>query len=333
MAWRDAIDRYAIVALAVALASLSSAAPGEVRATSVACELSDLATFGSAQGTNQQIFGSLWLWNTGPLPCSLSAPADIAVLDSDTGVALPVTVTSRFDPAASIVLPPNQEVRIPLQWTPANYCGPRAADERVDVRLTTAAGQVYLFHRAQVGPGSCIDPSLPPPTFLLGPFARIQAHTLPAEMFYGPPMSPAVSSEHYQAGWNLVGLPEGTTVPDADGPAYTLEPNGGYGALDIQVTPASGGVGYWVYLNQPTDEVLPSAACTAVMRSLPPGALVMIGNPFLSPALLSGMDVAYGYEPTSGQHEQVTALPVGRGAFAYSAAGGMVTISPTASDC
>jgi hypothetical protein len=53
---------------------------------------------------------------------------------------------------------------------------------------------------------------------------------------------------------------------------------------------------------------------------------VMIGNPYPTTATVHGADVVYTYSPGSG-YSATTSLTAGQGAWAYSAAGGEVTIT------
>jgi hypothetical protein len=89
------------------------------------------------------------------------------------------------------------------------------------------------------------------------------------------------------------------------------------------------GLGYWAYFSAPMDVAFPSPATQQLTRTLPPGQFVLIGNPGDEVAGVSGADVVYIY--TALGYHATTALGPGQGAWAYSVAGGTITIGPAAS--
>jgi hypothetical protein len=140
-----------------------------------------------------------------------------------------------------------------------------------------------------------------------------------------PPLPPAPygSSVFYPAGWNLVAGPAGTVVAGASGPLFTLQ----RGDTTYE-TLASGsalqpGLGYWALFNAPTSLALPVAAFGSIVRSVPPGQTVLIGNPFGVTATVSGAGALYTYDSVRGYQRGGTLQP-GQGAWATSATGSIV---------
>ena len=55
----------------------------------------------------------------------------------------------------------------------------------------------------------------------------------------------------------------------------------------------------------------------------------MLGNPSsVVPVVVSGADVVYVYDPSSGGYEETTTLQPRQGAFVYSATSNQVTLTP-----
>lgn len=137
---------------------------------------------------------------------------------------------------------------------------------------------------------------------------------------------PASQTVDYPAGWNLVGAPSFAPFSEAVGPLYSLSDDG----TSYEITPAAthlpAGEGYWAYLSQPVEKMFVSNNSQPIILNLSPGIFRMIGNPFLSPAVVTGVDFLIVYDPVQG-YQETDMIPVGRGAFAYSAMGGTLTIS------
>ena len=133
----------------------------------------------------------------------------------------------------------------------------------------------------------------------------------------------------YPAGWNLVAAPEGTIITGTSTPLYTL-PAGSLNYLPIVTAgPLRAGTGYWVYFMPAATQSLPVGAPGSIHRTLPPARWVMIGNPGATPATVLGADIVYVYDPAHGYLPE-TALSPGQGAWAFSFAGGMMTIQSSA---
>ena len=131
----------------------------------------------------------------------------------------------------------------------------------------------------------------------------------------------------YAAGWNLVGGPAGTTINGATGPLYT------YQAADTSYetipsgAPLQAGEGYWAYFSTPATLTPPLATAQTTMVALPASHFVMVGNPYDASVTLSGADSVLTYDPVHG-YAQTTTLAPGQGAWAFSAGGGMLTLTP-----
>lgn len=142
----------------------------------------------------------------------------------------------------------------------------------------------------------------------------------------GPPLQ-----QFYDAGWNLVAITQ-TNTPIPAPALYTLASDGLEYAL-VQPTQTQVGVGYWA--DFPTNnltQLIPRMFCDVCPTNFPPvrlpaGRWVMIGNPYTAPLPITvhGADVIEVYDPTTGGYQQTTQLTLGQGAFAYSAAGAMLT--------
>lgn len=145
-----------------------------------------------------------------------------------------------------------------------------------------------------------------------------------------PPIPRGGGAIPYPAGWNLVAGFTGaggkdTVVEGADGPIYTLQPGDASYEVLPPTTPLEAGVGYWVHFSQPTSIAFPQGTDTPpVTRTLPPGKWVMIGDPFVTAAQVSGADVVDIYD--AGGYKPASTLQAGQGAWAYSAIGGTVTL-------
>jgi hypothetical protein len=127
----------------------------------------------------------------------------------------------------------------------------------------------------------------------------------------------------YSPGWNLIGVPAATTIPAPGSPYYTWQ--AGSVAYGTSPTPQQG-LGYWVFFSNPTAASLPFTGPQTVSTVLPAGQFVMVGNPGSAAAVLSGMDVAYQYDPLGG-YQPTTQIPPGEGAWVLSVRGGVLTIT------
>lgn len=141
----------------------------------------------------------------------------------------------------------------------------------------------------------------------------------------------------YYPGWNLIAGTEGnlpaapmqTIITGADGPLYTLQAEDSMYETVPASMPLRAGVGYWAYFTSGTPELLAQVRnAQPLTLSLPQRQSVMIGNPFPTSAAVGGADIVYIYEPGDGSYQQTTTLRPGQGAWAYSATGAAITLSP-----
>jgi hypothetical protein len=96
----------------------------------------------------------------------------------------------------------------------------------------------------------------------------------------------------------------------------------------------SSGFGYWAYFTDPAQVTLGSGRNDFFALLAPPGQYIMLGNPSgTEPALVTGADVVYTYDPSAGYTEYTTSalLNPGQGAWVYSSSGNVITVTPTAS--
>jgi hypothetical protein len=75
-----------------------------------------------------------------------------------------------------------------------------------------------------------------------------------------------------------------------------------------------------------------SNAASNFVVPVPPQHWIMIGNPFSGAVTVTGADAVYTYSSTDG-YQPATALQPGQGAFAYSVAGGAISMYPTNLTC
>ncbi len=140
-----------------------------------------------------------------------------------------------------------------------------------------------------------------------------------------PPSPPPAATASYQAGWNIVGVPDGTTLP-VD--AWSWEPLRGQYVRIGAGTPLSGGRGYWAYFPAPQSVPLAAGGTTTVQITAPAGAWVLIGDPSaLSGATIAGADAIYSYDPTAGAYAPAKTVGPGGGAWALSVGGGTIVVS------
>jgi plastocyanin len=148
----------------------------------------------------------------------------------------------------------------------------------------------------------------------------------------GVSVSPAAAaapsaSVSYSAGWNLVAGPAGTTIAGTSGPLYTLR--GGDTSYETVASgaPLSAGAGYWAYFNATTTMSVPATGTQSMSVQLPAGQFVMVGDPGGTPVTVTGADTVLTYDAANG-YQPVTKLNPGQGAWAFSANGGTLAMSP-----
>ncbi|HZQ34854.1 MAG TPA: hypothetical protein VFD32_02900 [Dehalococcoidia bacterium] len=131
----------------------------------------------------------------------------------------------------------------------------------------------------------------------------------------------------FHAGWNLIGVPTGTTVGGSASALYTYgSERDGYVLLDSN-TPLQAGVGYWAYFDKDTSIAVRIDSVEFPAVPLPAGEWVLIGNPLGVRVEVAGQDVLYVFDPTTQRYflQFASILEPGSGAWAYSADGGILT--------
>ncbi len=141
------------------------------------------------------------------------------------------------------------------------------------------------------------------------------------------PSTATTGTATYQAGWNLVGGPTGATFTQANGPLYLLPP----GAANYVALPntqaVSAGQGYWAYFNTATTVNLTGTTTLPATVTAPAGQYIMISNPSPTQTVtVTGADIVYTFDPTINNYTVATTLKPGQGAFAFSNAGGTITL-------
>ena len=130
----------------------------------------------------------------------------------------------------------------------------------------------------------------------------------------------------YPAGWNLIGVSAGSTVP-VD--TYAWDP-----AISRYVRVAAGtvlqaGGGYWAYFTTQTAvTLLPTGSDVSAHLSAPAGSWILVGNPSdRAPATILGGDAVFAWDPVGSRYTAVRTVLPGQGAWAFSATGGTITIT------
>jgi PKD repeat protein len=131
-----------------------------------------------------------------------------------------------------------------------------------------------------------------------------------------------------QAGWNLVAGIQGLTNSSLlSGPfAYSASSNS-YQAVATGQT-IQGGAGYWVDLSTSVTLNLPATGVQAISDTLPAGAYMLIGNPTGVQMNVTGPDVVNAYNAATSTYQPTTTLAPGQGAWAYSGAGAIASLTP-----
>lgn len=281
--------------------------------------------------------GSATITATGDLPCRSATPpcAAPSIQFQTTVNVVPAgsggppstsgrTITLTMDDNhAALTIASGDSVALVL-GTMYKWGSPSVSDASVLRRQTLPLplGEQGVWSAA--GPGTAtIDatggancaPGVPCPQFALLFEATVTVTAAP-----GPAGNVATA-----AGWNLVGAPDGTTLPvdanawDPQAGSYTSVPAG---------TALQGGRGYWAFFGAPSSVSLAPTARTTARIVAPAGAWVLVGNPSgRAPAQVSGADTVYTWNAATGSYVQGTTLAPGAGAWAISGAGGTITVT------
>ncbi|HUZ29944.1 MAG TPA: PKD domain-containing protein [Solirubrobacteraceae bacterium] len=130
------------------------------------------------------------------------------------------------------------------------------------------------------------------------------------------------------AGWNLIGGPNATIVSGNGGSLYTYQAGDGAYEVIPNGAPLKAGEGYWVYFPTAGTTTIPLVSAQPTSIQAPAGQFIMIGNPTDGNVKVSGADIVFAYS-ASGSYQQTTTIAAGMGAWAYSAHGGAVTLTPS----
>jgi plastocyanin len=133
-------------------------------------------------------------------------------------------------------------------------------------------------------------------------------------------------SVNYAAGWNLVAGPGGTVLSGTSGSLYAFRAGDTSYEMIAAGTPLTAGSGYWAYFTGPQTATVPQNMTQPGATPLPTGQFVLVGNPSSLPVAVAGADTVLIYDPVRG-YQSVSTLEPGQGAWAYSANGGMLTMS------
>ncbi|MHB8575287.1 MAG: S8 family serine peptidase, partial [Dehalococcoidia bacterium] len=154
------------------------------------------------------------------------------------------------------------------------------------------------------------------------------AAAVPVDLAPGPgPASGTTVLRQLHAGWNLVAGIVGAPAEQVAAPIYTLQPgDSSYEVIPAGV-PSEAVAGYWVFVPSDTTVSVPSSQSPDVSLSVPAGHFVLVGNSDTTRAVtVTGADAVYTFDPAAGSYALTVTLAPGQGAWAYSAAGGVVTL-------
>lgn len=141
-----------------------------------------------------------------------------------------------------------------------------------------------------------------------------------------PPPPPGGVTVTYPAGWDLVGGPAGTVETGSSGSLYTYQANDSNYEVLPAGTALQGGLGYWAQFASTTTVTLPLSTPVPMSIPLPASHFIMVSNPGVTQATVSGADYVFTYDPTLG-YAQTTTLNPGQGAWVLSFYGGTLNIT------
>ncbi|MBI2906260.1 MAG: hypothetical protein HYX92_01250 [Chloroflexi bacterium] len=134
----------------------------------------------------------------------------------------------------------------------------------------------------------------------------------------------------YARGWNIVAGPAGATFQQASPILYTSQ--GGDFTILPNTQAVRPGWGYWANFAEDTTVTLTGAGGDSYSTTLSPGQFKMIGNPSGTKSATVSAEVVWTYDPAIGyaRHQATAVLAPGRGAWAFSSVGGVVSIMTSA---
>jgi|GEM_PF-2686228 len=240
-------------------------------------------------------------------------------------------VLTPTDSGSTLTVAAGDYVRIDA--TPLNATNVASSDPAVLQPVAVPFYHVPLFEA--VAPGQAtITATLNPACY---PRCLVASRPFSVTVVVTGSAPPGTITVTYQPGWNLIGVPSGTTLPvdayawDATHQAYSLVPAG---------QPLKGGVGYWAFFTSATPvalaaggatttaagQTITTVAAVSIAVAAPPGAWVMVGNPGTGVAHVSGADAVYIWDARAGQYLASSTLQPGQGAWAIAYAGGTITV-------
>ena len=131
----------------------------------------------------------------------------------------------------------------------------------------------------------------------------------------------------YGAGWNLVAGFHDRVLSGNLSPIYRYRPDDGSYIAEPPNTPLETGVGYWAYFPAPQTGPTIVDSPRSLTLPLPAGEYVLIGNPIPALVAARGADALYVYDPDTDGYTNAVTLHPGQGAWAYSATGGVLTLT------
>lgn len=169
---------------------------------------------------------------------------------------------------------------------------------------------------------------VPTPTPTATPTATPAPVATPTQAPPPPPPPVGGTQVSYKAGYNIVAGPGGTTFTQANRILYTSQGGGGYDVL-INTQGVTEGWGYWANFPNDTTVTISGTGSTSYTTTLGAGELKMVGNPSGVKSATVAADKIYTYDPATGysMYFGSATLPVGTGAWVYSAQGGTVTVT------
>lgn len=142
------------------------------------------------------------------------------------------------------------------------------------------------------------------------------------------PGVPPLRTVAVHAGFNLAALPAGTTANAEATFGFDAQANS-YRTLGPNDQPVAG-QGYWLFFAADQTVTLGAGSNGAVTIAAAPGTWNLIGDPSgMQAALVSGADAVFTYDQATS-YTAATMLQPGQGAWAFSRAGGPITVAPGA---
>lgn len=215
--------------------------------------------------------------------------------------------------------------RLLVEYADAGSCLISERSEALGQAAAVVPARVVLeYADAALTPKLESPATTPTPTSTATP---VPTPTSTATPLPAPPLPPVFGTQvSYARGWNIVAGPAGTTFTSAGATLYTYQ-----GATYTTLRNTQGvtqGYGYWAYFPSDATVTMNGAGADSYTTTLGAGQMKLVGNPSGLKTATVKADVIYTYDPASGytRDQGSATLPVGRGAWVYSAQGGTVTV-------